>query len=49
LFGGLKGSCLVLTFGVNGFFIIINSVTVFEGVVCTALKSGDKIIVNGIK
>lgn len=47
--GGLKGSCPALTFGVNGFSIITNGATVFEGAACTALKSGDKITVKGIK
>jgi hypothetical protein len=47
--GGLKGTCPALTFSVNGFSITTNSATVFDGAACSALKSGDKITVNGIK
>ena len=47
--GGLKGTCPALTFSVNGFSISTNTATVFEGAACSALKSGDKITVNGIK
>ena len=47
--GGLKGSCPSVTFGVNGFSILTNSATVFQGGACPALKSGDKATVNGLK
>jgi hypothetical protein len=47
--GSMKGTCPALTFGVNGFSITTNSATVFDGAACSALKSGDKITVNGIK
>jgi hypothetical protein len=47
--GGLKGTCPALTFGVNGFTVVTNSATTFEGAACTALKSGDKVKVNGTK
>lgn len=46
--GGLKGTCPSLTFGVNGFSIVTNGSTVFDGG-CTTLKNGDKVTVNGLK
>jgi hypothetical protein len=46
--GGLKGTCPALTFKVNGFNVATTSATVFEGVTCAALKSGDKVTVKGI-
>jgi hypothetical protein len=47
--GGLKGACPSLTFGVNGFTILTSSSTVFDGATCSALKSGDKVTVKGLK
>jgi hypothetical protein len=47
--GGLKGTCPVVTFGVNGFSIITTASTTFEGAACAALKSGDKITVKGLR
>ena len=46
--GGLKGSCPAVSFGVNGFSVVTNNSTVFDGVACSALKSGDKINVKGV-
>jgi len=45
--GGLRGTCPAVSFGVNGFSIATTSATVFEGVTCAALKSGDKVTVTG--
>jgi hypothetical protein len=36
-------------FGVNGFSVTTSSATVFDGVACTALKSGDKVNVEGLR
>jgi hypothetical protein len=47
--GGLKGTCPSLTFGVNGFTIVTNGVTTFDGTACSAFKNGDKVKVNGTK
>jgi len=47
--GGLKGSCPSLSFGVNGFSVLTNSSTVFEGGACSTLKSGDKVTVKGLR
>lgn len=47
--GGLKGTCPTVSFGVNGFSITTNTATVFEGSACSALKSGDKVTINGLK
>ena len=47
--GGLKGTCPVVTFGVNGFSIVTTASTTFEGAACTALKSGDKVTVKGLR
>lgn len=47
--GGLKGTCPVLTFSVNGLAVATDAATIFEGAGCTALKNGDKIKVNGAK
>jgi hypothetical protein len=45
--GGLKGSCPSVTFGVNGYSIATNGSTTFSGTTCSALKSGDKVTVDG--
>ena len=45
--GGVHGSCPALTFGVNGYDIVTDSGTSFSPV-CSQLKSGDKVKVNGI-
>lgn len=47
--GGLKGTCPAVTFGVNGFTVVTNTSTVFDGIACSALKSGDKINVKGVR
>ena len=47
--GGLKGSCPSLSFAVNGFSVLTNSSTVFEGGACSTLKSGDKVTVKGLR
>ena len=47
--GGLKGTCPVLSFSVNGFSIVTTATTTFEGAACTALKSGDKVTVKGVR
>jgi len=47
--GGLKGTCPVVQFGVNGFSIVTTATTTFEGAACTALKSGDKVTVKGLR
>jgi hypothetical protein len=47
--GGLKGTCPAVSFGVNGFTVVTNSSTVFDGIACSALKSGDKISVKGVR
>lgn len=47
--GGVKGTCPVVSFGVNGFSVTTSSATVFEGGACSSLKSGDKVTVKGLK
>ena len=47
--GGLKGTCPAIQFGVNGFSVQTSASTTFEGVACSALKSGDKIQVKGTR
>jgi hypothetical protein len=47
--GGLKGTCPAVSFGVNGFSVTTSSATVFEGAACSALKSGGKVTVKGLK
>lgn len=47
--GGLQGSCPALRFSVNGFSITTSASTTFEDVACTALKSGNKVNVKGIR
>ena len=47
--GGLKGTCPSLQFGVNGFSITTSAATSFEGTTCSALKSGNKVAVKGLK
>jgi hypothetical protein len=47
--GGLKGSCPSLSFGINGYAVTTNGVTTFVGLTCPAMKSGDKVKVNGTK
>jgi Domain of unknown function (DUF5666) len=46
--GGLKGSCPSVTFGVNGYAIATDGSTTFSGVICSALKNGDNVTVNGV-
>jgi hypothetical protein len=47
--GGLKGTCPAVSFGINGYSITTTASTTFDGVACTAMKSGDKVKVNGTK
>ena len=47
--GGVRGICPNLEFSVNGFSIKTSSATTFEGGACSALKSGDKVKVNGLR
>jgi len=47
--GGLKGTCPSVQFGVNGFAVTTSPPTTFEGAACSALKSGDKVTVKGLK
>ena len=47
--GGLKGTCPVIQFGVNGFSISTSASTTFEGAACSALKSGTKVNVKGLR
>lgn len=49
--GGLKGTCPVLTFGVNGYSIVTSAVTTFGpgATACASLKSGSKVEVEGTK
>jgi Domain of unknown function (DUF5666) len=47
--GGLKGACPSVSFGINGYSINTNGLTTFDGLTCTAMKSGDKVKVNGKK
>ncbi len=45
--GGVKGTCPVVTFGVNGYDVTTSASTVFEGGTCASLKSGAKVTVKG--
>jgi hypothetical protein len=47
--GGLHGTCPAVRFSVNGFSITTSASTTFEDVVCTALRSGNKVNVKGIR
>ena len=47
--GGLQGSCPALRFSVNGFSITTSASTTFEGGECSALKSGNKVNVKGLR
>ena len=47
--GGLKGSCGAMTFGINGYSIVTNGLTTFDGTTCTSMKNGDKVKVTGTK
>jgi hypothetical protein len=47
--GGVKGSCPSLTFVVNGSSVATSGATAFKGFVCTDLKSGSKVLVNGAR
>jgi hypothetical protein len=46
--GGVSGACPTLSFGVNGYKVSTTATTAFEGIACTALKSGTKVTVKGI-
>ena len=47
--GGLKGSCPVISFGVNGYAVFTNAATFTDpaSTPCAELKSGAKVVVNG--
>jgi Domain of unknown function (DUF5666) len=47
--GGLKGGCPSLSFGINGYSIVTNGSTTFDGVACASMKNGDKVKVTGTK
>jgi hypothetical protein len=47
--GGLKGDCPSVQFTINGFKIATSGGTTFEGGTCSALKSGDKVAVKGLR
>jgi hypothetical protein len=47
--GGVSGTCPTLSFGINGYQIVTNGSTTFEGGACAALKNGTKVKVNGTK
>lgn len=47
--GGLKGTCPALQFGVNGFSVTTSASTTFDGGACSALKSGTKVNVKGLR
>jgi hypothetical protein len=46
--GGVSGACPTLSFGVNGYKVSTTATTTFEGIACTAVKSGTKVSVKGI-
>ena len=47
--GGVKGTCQVLSFGVNGYDIVTDATTTFLPTgSCASLKSGSKVTVTGI-
>jgi hypothetical protein len=46
--GGLKGTCQVITFGVNGYSVATTPTTSFTPA-CTELKSGNKVVVTGAR
>lgn len=47
--GGLKGTCPVVSFGVNGFDVRTDGSTVFNGAGCGDLRSGHKVLVKGAR
>lgn len=47
--GGVNGTCPAVTFSVNGFTIKTSAATTFDGGACAALKSGDKVTVQGTR
>ena len=47
--GGLQGTCPAVRFVVNGFSIVTSASTTFEGGACSALKSGNKVDIKGLK
>jgi hypothetical protein len=47
--GGVKGTCPALTFGVNGFGVVTNASTTFEGGACSTLRSGNRVTVTGTR
>ncbi len=46
---GVKGSCPSLTFTVNGYSVITNGATLFDGFACADVREGRAVLVNGTK
>jgi hypothetical protein len=48
--GGLKGTCPAVSFSVNGYDIVADAATIYDPVApgCAGLKSGDKVLVDGV-
>jgi hypothetical protein len=46
---GVKGSCPSLTFTVNGYSVITNGSTLFDGFACGDVRDGRAVLVNGTK
>jgi hypothetical protein len=46
--GGVSGACPALSFSINGYSIKTDAATMFNGIACAALKSGTKVILNGL-
>ena len=48
--GGLKGTCPVVSFGVNGFAIVTDAATVYDPAApgCSGLKPGNHVTVDGV-
>jgi len=47
--GGLKGTCPAIQFSVNGFSVTTSASTTFADGTCSALKSGTKVNVKGLR
>ena len=47
--GGLKGTCRAIQFSVNGFSVTTSASTTFADGTCSALKSGTKVNVKGLR
>ncbi|HJR58450.1 MAG TPA: DUF5666 domain-containing protein [Vicinamibacterales bacterium] len=46
--GGVSGACLTLSFSINGYSIRTTATTIFDGIACSAIKSGTQLKVHGI-